>query len=81
MTILSQDFFLKQGYVYSRQLSDYTWIGIEPLIITFGLIIGMDEYGWEKRYCFEDFGTCYTEAEKITKYDDVPSRWIAKRPK
>ena len=77
---LSKGFFKKAGYLTSRQLEDGTWVGLVPLLFTTGIVINLDEMGYERRYCFEDIRVCISEYEKLKTIDDVPVGWIAKRP-
>lgn len=79
MPELSKEFFRDMGYATSRQLDDGTWVGLVPLLFTTGICIGLDEIGWEKRYCFEDKLKCIQEYDKLRTHDDIPMGWVAKR--
>lgn len=81
MSELSEAFFKKMGYTTSRQLEDGTWVALVPLMFTTGICINLDRTGYERRYCFEDKDLCIREYEKLKTVNDVPSGWIAKRPK
>lgn len=81
MTTLSKEFFEEMEYLYVRQLDDRTWVGLTPLLFTTGLCLGLDEFGWKRRYCFKTSATAISELAKLKTIDDVPTGWVAKRPK
>ena len=78
---LNKKFFEEMGYASVRQLDDGTWIGLIQLLFTTGLCIGLDEFSWRRRYCYDDKIKLIDAYNKIEKGTDIPIGWIAKRPK
>lgn len=81
-----QDEFTKKmrdelGYVGAKRLSDGTYIGLQPLMFTLAICMGVNRYSaYTRRYCYESGPDCLTAYQNITSKDDVPTGWIAKRP-
>jgi hypothetical protein len=46
-------FLEKQGFVSVKQLKNGEWIGISRMLYTWGLCVGLDKFGYKKRYCYE----------------------------
>lgn len=42
------------GYQNVRVLEDGTIVGTLELLFTRALVIGLNRWGWERRYCYED---------------------------
>ncbi len=79
--MLTKEYFEVLGYQFVRQLDDDSWVGIDELLFSTALYMGMDQSGWAKRYDFELRGDAIQELIKLTKQTDIPNGWIAKRPK
>lgn len=73
--------WLGEEYDNVRVLEDGTIIGTSDLMFTRALYIGMDRYGWEKRFCFEDRNQALIELENIKTGEDEPSpgSYVARR--
>lgn len=72
--------FKDEGYDGVRQLPDGTWIGILPMIMTFGLFVGLQEYGYERRYCYEHGEDAWTACQEWDGKGDPPGPWIKEKP-
>lgn len=70
---------LKRDYQNVRVLDDGTIIGTGELLFTRAIYIGLDRYGWEKRFCFEDRKLALEELKKLNSGDDEPVGYIARR--
>lgn len=44
--------FAGLGYVGVRQIAG-KWCGLHPFLFTFGLVVGLSDEGYERRYCYE----------------------------
>lgn len=70
---------LKTEYQNVRVLDDGTIVGTIELIYTRAIVIDLNEYGYEKRFCFEDRERAVEEINKLTTGEDEPTGWIARR--
>lgn len=70
---------VKEDYQNVRVLADGTIVGTSELLFTRAIHIGLDEWGWEKRFCFEDRQLALSELEKLQTGDDEPVGWVARR--
>lgn len=73
------DFLRDQGYQNLRTLEDGTVVGSGDLMFTHALYIDLNEYGWSKRFCFEDKNLAISELNKLQSGDQEPSGFIARR--
>lgn len=78
--MVTKEYLEKMGYISVRQLNDGTWVGLTDLLFTTGLCIGLDLFGWQKRYCFEDPNKAFLEILRLKTFESAPTGWIAKRP-
>lgn len=72
-------FLITQGYMMPRQLPDGTWIALHQLMYTVGLCYGLDEYGWKKRWCYEDRVQALHALLVWDGKGDPPGPWVARR--
>jgi hypothetical protein len=72
-------FLAENGYQNVRVLEDGTVVGTSELMFTRAVYIGLDRYGWEKRFCFQDREMATSEVAKLKTGDDEPSGYIARR--
>lgn len=68
-----------QGYQNLRELPDGYVVGTMELIFTRAIFIGLNEWSFEKRFCFSDRELALTELAKIQSVDDEPTGWVARR--
>lgn len=71
--------YLKEDYQNVRVLEDGTIVATGELLFTRAIYIGLDRWGFEKRFCFEDRQLALSELEKLKTGNDEPSGWIARR--
>lgn len=70
----------EQGeYEHLRELPDGTIVGIGTLFFTTALYVDLNEYGWERRFCFKDREKAIEELKKLQSCEDLPEGWIARR--
>ena len=74
--MVTKDFFFEQGYTAVRQLPDGRWIGVLKLIYTCGLVVGLDESGYQYRYCYHRYVDAVRDAERWDGVDDPPGPWV-----
>lgn len=76
MPELSEAYFRDAGYLFARQCPNGVWIGVQQMLFTYGLMVGLGSETYEHRYCYE------TLAEVLAAYlvwdgeDDPPGLWI-----
>lgn len=64
--------FLEEHYTNVRQLDDGTWVCTHDLMFTRSLIIGLNEWGWERRYCYKDRELAVLASQALQSGDDQP---------
>jgi len=70
---------LAHGYVALRQLPNGRWIGCHRMIWTWGLFIGVDEFGYQERYCYERMEHAVAAALTWNGEGRPPGPWIKRR--
>lgn len=79
MTKVTETYLLDCGYSYVRELPSGVWLGLQRMAYTTGLFVGLDETGYEHRYCYE-----YSVAalHALLHWDgegDPPGPWIKQK--
>ena len=72
-------FLEDNGYTDIRILEDGSFAALYQLLFTTALHTGLDAFGFEYRFCFEDPVRARSELAKLTCVDDVPTGWVARR--
>lgn len=72
--------WLAQNYDRVRQLPDGSFATLSPLMFTTGLYLGVNRWGFERRYCFKDSARAVAAFEALQSENDEPTGWIARRP-
>lgn len=72
-------FFEDNGYFNIRQLEDGGWVANYRLLFTTAICVGLDAYGFERRYCYDDPDRAESEIQAMRRLDDEPTGWIARR--
>lgn len=68
------------GYLCARRLPDGCYIGLQRLMFTIALCVGITEgTPFERRYCYENAGDAIHEFEFMTHQDHEPQGWVARR--
>lgn len=72
--------FLKdEGYKYLKEISGKV-CGLYPFIYTWGLVVGLDEDGYEYRYCYPSLLDAKKALEEYTDLDTHPTGpWIKRK--
>ena len=70
---------LKDDYQNLRKLDDGTVVGTLELAFTRAIVIGLDSFGWQKRFCFENRSLAVSELAKLKVGTDEPDGYIARR--
>lgn len=72
-------FYQEMGYTGVLRLEGKI-VGIMQFIFTYGICVGLDEYGYEYRFCYHDFPSAATAlAEWIRDGGDEPTGYIKRK--
>lgn len=74
--ILSESYFLNEGYIFPRQLDDGTWIGIIEEIYTFAICMDMNVSCYKKKYSYSDIAKCFVEYFKLHNNSQAPAAFV-----
>ncbi len=70
---------LKNDYQNLRILEDGTVVGTVELMFTRAIMIGLNRFSFDKRFCFESRSLALVELAKLKNRDDEPDGYIARR--
>lgn len=68
--------FERLGIRSVRQLPDGRWIGIQTMLFTTALMVGIDATGYVMRYCYEQASDAEAACRLWTGSGDPPGPWI-----
>lgn len=68
-------------YLAARRLPDGSYALLSRLFTTVAIHLGVDELGWQRRFCYQDMAECLHAWEHLQTRADEPEGWIARRPK
>lgn len=68
------------GYEFPRQLPNGQWIGVFRFIFTYGLVVGLDRLGYQKRYCYHVYNDALVAVANWDGEGDPPGNWIVEKP-
>lgn len=83
MTDTAKSLFAKlslEGYRDCRRLPNGEVIGVMPQLFTFGLFVGLDEYGYKRRFCYESASDANYALAQWDGSGDPPGPWIKEKP-
>jgi hypothetical protein len=73
------EFFESNNYFCVRRFPDGSYAGLYKLMYTTAICSGLNEYGYEYRFCYEDPLLAFAQLMLMQNYDDVPDGWVARR--
>lgn len=65
-----------EGYVAVRKLPTGEFAGVEQLLYTAALVVGMNNFGWERKYCYEKKRDAMEALFAWDGNGDPPGLWI-----
>lgn len=71
---------LRNGYLMASILPDGSVAGMQRMLTTVGLFLGVTPWGFESRFCFRDPGLALARFALLQSEDDIPAGWLARRP-
>ena len=70
---------LAEQYPVVRLLPDDSYAALLPLIFTTSVVMGLDRWGFAKRYCYTHRADAERALFELKSEDDEPTGWIARR--
>lgn len=67
------------GYHFVRKLPNGKWVGLHKLTFTIGLFVGLDESGYEYRYCYNNWGEAILAVTQWDGKNDAPGYWVVRK--
>ena len=72
---------LKKEYPLGvRVLPDGSVAALVDLLTTRSIMLGCDEWNWKRRFCFANRRLADEWFQKIERWDQVPTGYVARRP-
>lgn len=68
--------FENMGYRHVKQMKNEEWIGILSQFFTHALCVGLDEFGYKRRYCYEFSMQAIIAAKEYEGENDPSGPWI-----
>ena len=62
-----------------RQLPDGTVLGLYRFLFTWGLMVGVKEWDYERRYCYKDLEDALSDLETWDGTKAPPGPWIKEK--
>lgn len=62
-----------------RALPDGSIAALHPLLFTTSVVLGVDRWGYSRRFCFEQESKAREVFEALESEDDEPEGYIARR--
>lgn len=72
--------WLEQQYDRVRQLPDGSIAAMSGLMFTTGVYLGVNRWGFERRYCFASADRARAVFDGLQSEEDEPAGWITRRP-
>jgi len=69
----------EHGYEMCKLLSTGKWAGLRQQFFTTGLFVGLDDVGYEYRYCYEHYGEAAVALFNWDGVGDPPGEWLVKK--
>lgn len=74
-----RDRMLGEGYIVPHKLPTGKWAGVMQMNFTGGLFVGLDDHGYEKRYCYETIRQAAFACLTWDGEGDPPGNWIKEK--
>ena len=69
-----------EGYVHCIVLPTGEIAGIQKMLFTCGLFVGLDDYGWRTRFCYERSEEARKALDAWDGLGDPSGPWIKEKP-
>jgi hypothetical protein len=77
--VITKEYLEQQEYIAVRQCENGVWIGVSVQIYTFGLCVGLGEFEYKNRYCYEHLGECLKACRLYEGEGDPSGPWIKRK--
>jgi hypothetical protein len=74
-----EDKLIDMGYLTPREIGGLGWCAGYPFLFTYALVVGLDEFGYRYRYCYEAVGPVMTALAEWDGVGDPPGPWIKRK--
>lgn len=72
--------YAAHGYHPIRELPDGTIIGVQRMLFTHGLFVGLTTSGYERRFCYPDRKSAELALMEWNGEGDPPGPWVKEKP-
>ena len=77
--VITREYLEQQGYRSIKQCKNGVWVGVYSMIYTFGLCIGLDEFGYNNIYCYENLEEVLKACMLYGGEGDPSGPWIKRK--
>lgn len=77
---LTKEKIEKLGYQFPRRLPNGEWIALYRFLFTWGIILGLDEIGYKRRFCYKNINDALNAVANWNGENDPPGDWIVEKP-
>lgn len=68
-----------QGYRHTHRLLSGEFAGLLPMLGSWGLFVGMEDFGYRCWYSYPDYGSAVLAITEWSGYGDPPGGWIKQK--
>lgn len=80
---MTDDEFIKlmeaNDYLGTRKLASGEWAAVQKFLYTWGLVVGLDEFGRRTRFCYRLMQDAFMALEDWNGHGDPPGNWIKEK--
>lgn len=73
---MSTDYLADNGYTHFKEMPDGSLCALLQFTFTWGLMVGLTEFGYARRYCFEHFQDAYAALQSWDGQGHPGGNWI-----
>lgn len=68
-----------EGYTFVRKLPSGEYAGLFKFIATTGLVVGLNEFNFRTRFCYDYISDAFDALQQWDGYGDPPGPWIKQK--
>ena len=77
---MSLDDATRNGYEHARILATGETAGVQRLLMTTALYVGIERWGWRTRYCYGSRAEAEAALAAWDGHGDPPGEWVKQKP-
>jgi hypothetical protein len=77
---MTKELLEEMGYLFPRQVADGEWIALFRFVFTWGLVKGLDDVGYNERWCYSSLNDALVAVANWDGEGDPPGNWIVNKP-